>query len=229
MKHLLFVLLVSLVSFVSFSAPVKSMLGADGNEVTAEDILPYDAELEYIELTGTQWLDTRIGLLGAVSFGYDIAFSPTAAALEQRILSAEGSTPTYDIYCEWDDSTLRCRPMGGRMSFSNGDFIRCSYLDGILQIEKNGAVYNSWTYAFRPVANNYSVTIGTRSNNRKLETWHFVGKVFYVSLYIDNALVLDLVPVRIGEVGFFYDRVTGNFFRNMGTGAFVLGPDKEVE
>ena len=40
-----------------------------------------------------------------------------------------------------------------------------------------------------------------------------------------NVLELDLIPVRIGTVGYMYDRVSGQLFGNMGTGDFVLGPD----
>ena len=52
------------------------------------------------------------------------------------------------------------------------------------------------------------------------------GKISYCKLYDNNILVRDLIPVRIGAVGYFYDRVSGQLFGNSGTGAFVIGPDK---
>ena len=36
---------------------------------------------------------------------------------------------------------------------------------------------------------------------------------------------MDIIPVRIGNVGYMYDRVSGQLFGNAGTGSFVLGPD----
>lgn len=35
----------------------------------------------------------------------------------------------------------------------------------------------------------------------------------------------DLIPVRVGNEGFMYDRVSGRLLGNSGSGRFVLGPD----
>lgn len=40
-----------------------------------------------------------------------------------------------------------------------------------------------------------------------------------------NNLVLDLIPVRVGSVGYMYDRVSGTMFGNVGTVDFIVGPD----
>jgi hypothetical protein len=42
----------------------------------------------------------------------------------------------------------------------------------------------------------------------------------------NGVLVCDFIPVRIGTEGAMYDRVSGQLFRNAGTGAFTIGPDK---
>ena len=41
----------------------------------------------------------------------------------------------------------------------------------------------------------------------------------------DGTTMIDLIPVRIGNVGYMYDRVSGQLFGNSGEGQFVLGPD----
>jgi hypothetical protein len=51
---------------------------------------------------------------------------------------------------------------------------------------------------------------------------------YYVSsckLFKNGETTLDLIPVRKGNVGYMYDRVSGQLFGNQGTGEFVLGPD----
>ena len=54
-------------------------------------------------------------------------------------------------------------------------------------------------------------------------------KIGSCKLYLNNVLVRDFIPVRVGTVGYMYDRVTRRLFGNSGTGgAFVLGPDKAV-
>lgn len=51
-------------------------------------------------------------------------------------------------------------------------------------------------------------------------------RIYAAKLYDSNTLVRDFIPVRVGSVGYLYDRVTQQLFGNAGTGAFVLGPDK---
>lgn len=51
------------------------------------------------------------------------------------------------------------------------------------------------------------------------------GKIYSLSMYKSGELVLDLIPVRIEQVGYMYDKVSGELFGNEGTGSFTLGPD----
>ena len=51
-------------------------------------------------------------------------------------------------------------------------------------------------------------------------------RVSYYKLWDGDELLQDMIPVRVGQVGYLYDRVSGNFFGNVaGSGAFVLGND----
>ena len=53
----------------------------------------------------------------------------------------------------------------------------------------------------------------------------FAGKIFAAKITdVDNTLY-DLIPVRVGQVGYMYDRVSGQLFGNLGTDDFILGPD----
>lgn len=36
---------------------------------------------------------------------------------------------------------------------------------------------------------------------------------------------IDLIAVRVGEVGYMYDQISGERFGNAGSGSFILGPD----
>lgn len=61
--------------------------------------------------------------------------------------------------------------------------------------------------------------------------WLCDEKMYFARFYTDDELVLDLIPVRFTNEngvseGAMYDRVSGQLFRNAGTGAFIIGPDK---
>lgn len=49
---------------------------------------------------------------------------------------------------------------------------------------------------------------------------------FSVTDATTGELIQDLIPVRKDGLGYMYDSVSGQLFRNQGTGAFLYGPDK---
>ena len=51
------------------------------------------------------------------------------------------------------------------------------------------------------------------------------GRCHYFKIYDGNILLFDAIPVRVGDVGYMYDKVSGQLFGNAGTGEFVLGAD----
>lgn len=56
---------------------------------------------------------------------------------------------------------------------------------------------------------------------------YFVGRTYYVEIYVDNILELNFIPCyrkSDNEIG-LYDMVTKTFYTNSGTGSFIKGPD----
>lgn len=50
-------------------------------------------------------------------------------------------------------------------------------------------------------------------------------RFYYFKVWKGDNMIFDMIPVRIGNEGYFYDKISGNFFGNAGTGSFILGPD----
>lgn len=53
----------------------------------------------------------------------------------------------------------------------------------------------------------------------------FIGKIYAIKIWVNNTLLHDFIPVRVQNVGHFYDNVTGYLIANQGTGNWTLGPD----
>ena len=51
------------------------------------------------------------------------------------------------------------------------------------------------------------------------------GRIYHLRIDKAGVTEFDLIPVRIGNEGYMYDRVSGKLFGNAGTGKFILGPD----
>jgi hypothetical protein len=46
-----------------------------------------------------------------------------------------------------------------------------------------------------------------------------------MQIYINDILVRDFIPVRVGNIGYMYDKVSKKLFGNSGQGNFILGND----
>lgn len=53
-------------------------------------------------------------------------------------------------------------------------------------------------------------------------------RIYWCKIRENGVLLRDFIPVRVGDVGYLYDSVSGQLFGNAGTGSFVIGPDKTI-
>lgn len=182
---------------------------------------PYDAEIEYLRSTGTQWIDTGIngGNLVTVEikaifayaddsklFGYRINY-----ASARNIILASGDGKYYLDY-------------GNGSQFNSGVGVDSNI--HTFKLDKNNAyidekltnVYPAQTFTGGSMYlfacnQNGNVNGATRAT------------VYYTKISKNGILVRDFIPVRVGTTGYMYDKVSGELFGNSGTGNFVLGPD----
>ena len=225
------ILLFSLIAacFVSMGEPVKSMVGANGTG-SVFDLKPYDAEIEWLESNGSQWIDTcfypdlstvscelKCCVFDGTSGIYGLFGVRTVASSAVKTTIAILCNPSYNqLRVDWaaysfydflanEDLIISCGPEcyvdvnGHEFSSEN--------------IKSTGRIGFSF-YLF--TVNSIGVTMPIPHS-----------RLYYCRIYDGNELVRDLIPVRVGEIGYMYDRVSGELFGNMGTGEFILGPDVE--
>ena len=181
--------------------------------------LPYDAEVEYLESTGTQWIDTGYSNSQCPYFSLDV--QPLITNVDDRMFGAFTDGCTVQQYrgrWRWFDSgwTLTDIPVDITRTtnitrnangwFVDGEITRKSgYLGGRLSSGLFGVNSSGVFYAGRPI---------------RVKRLSFFDK--------NSSLVADFIPIRKGNIGYMYDRVSGQLFGNSGTGAFVIGPDKTI-
>lgn len=216
--------------------------------------LPYDAEVEYLESTGTQWIDT-LYYPNASNFGYraEITYYNDLPAT-RTIMGTWGPG-------SWVDGSP-CISMGGNYRGSYGGSNknwRCgdgnTYLnvprirlgekavvkvinnndetDGKFHVTISSPLVNDTVLYDRPYVGTSTQTFvisGIRNGNGAVtEIPHC--RFYHVQLLEFSTVVRDFISVRFTNdqnqnEGAMYDRVSGQLFRNAGTGAFVIGPDK---
>ena len=202
--------------------------------------LPYDARVEYIEGTGTQWLDTGVlprGYLRMTLFfsGYSFAAQGGSAWFfgSRTAYGVNGCGAYYDgakIYAasgaqqlnaNLDKALLesaRVHTLTVNLAFPGG-----LYLDGTQRVTF-GTAANTWTTPTNAVAvlrMRLSAT-GLSMPPCRLRMHRFT--IADTISGVDTPLH-EWVAVRIGGVGAMYDTIGGGVLYNAGTGDFVLGPD----
>lgn len=206
----------------------------------AADELPYDYEIEYLKGDKAAYINLNYDLTWSNSL--EVVFDPEtipntpvmAVAGARHSSSAnwigltlyqynmncdffKSSRSTYELDYGLSNETSRDNVYTVLMSASR----RAVYCDGICLGEKTNANADQ----VKPTSKCMVFTIGGFNS-----TWSkFDGKIFSVKITneVTGETVFDLIPVRKGEVGYLYDKVSGGLFGNIaGKGAFELGPDK---
>lgn len=181
--------------------------------------LPYDAEVEYLEETGTQWIDT--GLLCSGSDEVVITVYISTADKDGRWIyfGAGGNARVWATsgVCRFGEENLVT--ISEKIIFESWNTIVLNETHVVV----NGETFNTSLGAFQGRSNLTSLIF--RGNGMPTAVAPSL-KIASFSWRRNGALTLDFIPVRVGNIGYMYDRVSGQLFGNQGTGAFVIGPDK---
>ena len=183
--------------------------------------LPYDAEVEYLESTGTQWIDTGVTVDGTNNIIVELKVAQTADTTAISFYFAQNLSGSnyFAAYAnasnkyacvyrnKWAASTTSTDRSVHVLNYDNGKL----YKDGTLLVTASSTT--------SVTASNTLALFGSHgSNSNKF-------KLYYFKLMSNHVTVLDMIPVRVGQVGYMYDRVSGELFGNSGTGSFTFGND----
>ena len=190
--------------------------------------LPYDAEIEYLGSTGTQYIDT--GLYGEMDLDFEITAQITRNNNYQNILGDRESSTSRRFSLMVD--ARNAPTVGGYFNSGNSNqvsFPTTYAITNSLTYKKNGLnvyVNNNLigALASQTFTTPYTVLLFGCRNNGVL-TNSMVGRIEKCKFSKGATLIQDLICVRIGQVGYMYDKITHQLHGNAGTGAFTLGPD----
>lgn len=182
-------------------------------------------EVEYIESTGTQYIDTGFTPNQDTRIIFDYQKSSYAA---NRVIGCRETT-TSKAYCF--GGTSNTTPASNMASYNSQVATSLGALDlnrHTLDFDKNqiyldSALLNTFTYSnFTGYGNIYIGTINTGSI-----TSNFQGNIYSCKIYDNGTLVRDFVPCyrKSDNVIGLYDKVNKVFYTNAGTGTFNKGND----
>lgn len=223
------------VASAAMGRPIRSSIGGR-MEYGEESSKPYDNVVEYLESTGTQYIDTGVTVPDPKTISLEIdedvaqpfGFTHQNSVNGTWIARYAPPTVTNTIYLYRQIYTNRfLLPATETRKITRFDGATGYYEDGVKKADFVAKVgtdsigNRSWLYG--AVYDFMSKSVDLR-NARS-------GKVYGIKVCIyDTLVVRDMVPVRftneLGESeGALYDIVYGELFRNRGAGSYIIGPD----
>lgn len=187
--------------------------------------VPYDARVEYLQSSDTQYIDT--GIAPSTDFKCEIkaelithtnTFEVLLGSLDDNVYGTalgflkNGGYP----YIEFGrtNTSVSVSPLSLRI-------YKSSLKNGVMTMNADGT---STTKNYNGDVPNKSLYLFCRHNGNSAS--NFVSaKVYYCKIWNSGNLVFDAIPVRVGQVGYMYDSISGNLFGNSGTGDFIFGND----
>lgn len=201
------------------------------SQIQTGPVLPYDAEIEYLQSNGSQYIDTGIIASGEFEILLGLEFSSPlnsgtvvcagVRSSSQFLTLAQKNANTHDLafgYAGnvWGSTFTIAANTKYNMGFH--------YADKSQYVFVNGTKYGNQTYS-GTLNSDLSIYLFKRHHYSTDSVSGLQGKIYYTKIIKNGQMVGDFIPVRVGQVGCLYDRVSGGLFYNQGTGSFTLGSD----
>ena len=188
--------------------------------------------IEYLESTGTQWIDINYYANPNTKIHFDFA------------LSTKQQDNRFIFYGGWVKLCFG-------LLYKNGRFYHCSYDDGgtndlapsnqTAELVRYRVIFDarnhveSWpgiTFQTKTVRNStVADLLTTQTSNETIKLFGVpenklsLIKLYEFKLWDNGILIYDMIPVLdSNNVPCMYDRVEGRFYYNAGTGQFIAGP-----
>lgn len=198
---------------------------------------PYDAEIEYLESSGNQWIDTQI-VINSQDYSYiaDAMFLGIRTCIGCIRWSPSPTYRTFGVYMGGGTTLVIYYGDYSKSHYNNsvpysnvGNRRRIYSLcdnDRIIIKQTNGTVNYSYSAILDDsiLENTKSLKLFAFDNIDNIDASGEL-RIYSFCIKKGNNVVLDIIPVRVGQVGYMYDKVSHQLFGNSGTGNFILGPD----
>lgn len=204
--------------------------------------LPFDAEVEYLESTGTQWIDTSVVPSVGCSMEIDAAF--TNNPFESYLGGVHwDNNRGFAVGIVKNLNSSKFTALAGHSSVSAGSIdtqrhkfslIINTSRSATFSVDDSSATNGSITF----LASDLKIPLLARRRSSSTLDYHASAFLYACKIRVGDVLVRDFIPVRVGTTGAMYDkrgvggmnpdgspRNDGMYF-NRGTGNFGYGNDK---
>lgn len=202
-----------------------------GNFTLGQDIVP----IEYLRGTGQQCIDTGITYNSNITIEASVMNTSTASGYYLFGIYYKSSNDTAYRWAVNVNGTSFALHFGTTTNTSVSGFSRDVW--HTIQADYRGLKVdlNNWVYSSAAPFTTENIDVSIALFGRHDVTYDGVTDDFvvmrdcfyqYFKIFDNGTLVRDFIPVRVGQTGYMYDKISRTLFGNVGTGDFILGPDK---
>lgn len=190
--------------------------------------VPYDSRVNYLESSGTQYIQLPSFTVTSDSFfavgGHLIAVYNNTTN-KYRIFGSTPDAQFRSLFYSYTSSTNRVSysttigsvaGSGNAITFTVGN--KSSFEVSTLGKTVNG----NFTSLPRSLTGNIT---GFRLFGGYSTTTRYPIKICDFYIKAGDSKIFDLIAVRVGQVGYMYDKISKQLFGNVGSGSFTLGND----
>ena len=191
------------------------------NALMAGKRLPYDAEVEFLESTGTQYIETGV----IPDWNTKLSVTAAVTATTEQFMGAIDAGAYRFHFSFYSNGYFRGCVGKQQIGMGSSDqLVHTFTIDAPNNtVSEDGTPYSFQTSGLIP---SVSIWLFGRNSDYSPYIRYIKIRVYSCKIWDNNVLVRDFIPVRKGTVGYLYDRVSKRLFGNAGSGDFVLGQDK---
>lgn len=183
-------------------------------------------ELEYIESSGTQYIDTRIS--AATQIGFEIDLQVIDTSLEKSFFGARIGDYNRFGLLNWANAF--------HMTIGNNSIWNYSVDTNRHTCSVKVSANNNYTWTFDSYSGTGTADDGVKvnqnfslfSNNRDTKG---AMRLYSAKLFDSSGnTIRNFIPVKrlADNAVCLYDKVLSTYFENVGTGNFIAGPEKQI-
>lgn len=189
-------------------------------------ISPYDAEVEYLESSGTQYINTGVYATSTLTLNIEFTLINGFTFGNGSFLFGTYSSGCYYSVALPSINNIRV-PNGSAftnisapLNYSSSHII--SYKPGSIYVDgvKRGTQSGTLTSVGVPIRL-FGRNADTDNNKKTISNL----KVHHVTISNNTDVIMELIPVRKDGIGYMYDTISKELFGNSGTGSFTYGND----
>lgn len=182
-------------------------------------------ELEYIQSSGTQYIDT--GFKPSGNSGIVVDYQQVGTISYQDPLFGARQSSNRATFGMWLSSNVTY-PQYGNVSYDVKPISINNNTRLIYKLDKGIASCGDKTVSFSQLSftSSYNLVLFSMNTGGTVDTRRISGKLYSCKIYDNDKIIRDFIPCKnpSGAIG-LYDLVNNQFYQNVGTGTFIAGPE----